>query len=112
MEEKVFEKRVDIFEELLPYKDFFDCALHYVHREFLNNENLFSIDYSPGENAKRRTARIKIEYKIDYYEGMYEEIKSLSKKSSDRALVNNLLSSLVGVPQFKPILSIENKESK
>ncbi len=41
---------------------------------------------------------------------MYEEIKSLSKKNSDRALVNNLLSSLVGVPQFKPSLPIENKE--
>ncbi|MGD9553122.1 MAG: hypothetical protein AB7D96_05405 [Arcobacteraceae bacterium] len=102
MEEIIFEKRIDIFEELLPYKDFFDCALHFVHRTYINEKTLFFIDYAPNENPKRKTARIKITYNLTLYTQMYEELKKLTNKS-DRVLINNILSSLVGIPQFKPI---------
>lgn len=101
MEEITFEKRIDIFEELLPYKDFFDCALHFVHRTYINEKTLFFIDYAPNENPKRKTARIKITYNLTLYTQMYEELKILTNKS-DRVLINNILSSLIGIPQFKP----------
>jgi hypothetical protein len=97
-----FELMVQLYEELIPYKDFFDCAIHYVHREFSTSENLFSIDFAPGENSKRKSARIKITNKSIYYKELYEEIKNISNSKSDRAVVNNLLSALVGVEQFTP----------
>jgi hypothetical protein len=100
-EEIIFEKRVDIFEELLPYKDFFDCALHYVHRKHIIDENLFCVDYAPDSNAKRKTARIKINYNLALHMKQYEELKALTNKS-DRVLINNILSTLVGIPQFMP----------
>lgn len=109
MEEIIFEKRVDIFEELLPYKDFFDCALHYVHRLKSNDEVLFFIDYAPNENPKRKTARVKITYNLTLYTQMYEELKRLTNKS-DRVLINNILSALVGVPQFAPPPILNHKD--
>lgn len=102
MNNEKFELIVQVYEELLPYKDFFDCALHYVHRKHLTDERFFCVDYAPGENPKRKTARIKITYNETYYKELYEQIKTTTKINSDRAMVNNILSSLVGIPQFMP----------
>ena len=102
MTNEKFELIAQVYEELIPYKDFFDCALHYVHRKHMTDEKFFCVDYAPGLNSKRKTARIKINYNESYYKELYEQIKTKTNLNSDRALVNNILSALVGVPQFTP----------
>ncbi|WP_424686544.1 MAG: hypothetical protein ACNI3H_00665 [Halarcobacter ebronensis] len=95
-----FKLHVQIYEELEQYKEHLHIALYIVYRRYLN-ENIFFCDFKPEKISKRKTVRIKIEEKPNFYKELFNEIKEKTNKS-DRAIVNNCLSVLVGTEQYSP----------
>lgn len=104
-----FELRVEIYEELIPYKDYFDVAIHILHRQYAWHTKVCTVNYAPGIDSKMKTQRIKVIYKPKMYLEMYEDLKRLANNNSDRKMVNNILSCLVGFPQYAPKFYHKNK---
>jgi hypothetical protein len=109
MNEVKFVKHVKLFEELAPYKEYFDCALQYVYEKHHTDKQLFCVDYAPRANPKSKMKRIQIKHDVAFYTNMYEELKARTNKNHT-VLINNILSTLIGIPIMKYIKSHKIEE--
>lgn len=104
-----FRITVKLYEDLIKYKDFFSNAIKMYFDHAIGK---FSCDYNSGK--RKVTTRLKIDCDAAWYEELYNLIKEKEleilnqqkggknkvDKINETALINNIMSTLLGVKQY------------